>query len=153
MKQKRVIIISMIVLLSFSFYAYAGDTSAEIRKCVDEWVKMWNTYDLLQVKKLFLNSDKLTYFSSEKEGIIKGIEEVVRLHEGFGFVKGGKSQNNKLWLENLIITPLGQTAVVTGIWLFKKPGKLQKGPVTIVYWNEAKDFKIAHMHFANYKSQ
>ena len=63
----------MILLLVVSFHIYAGDTSAEIteiKRCVDKWVKMWNTYDLLEVKKLFLNSNKLTYFSSEKQGII-----------------------------------------------------------------------------------
>ena len=76
--------------------------------------------------------------------------EVIKHHKGFGFVNGGKSQQNKLWLEDLIITSLGQSVVVTGIWFFKKPGKLQKGPVTIFYLKEDNQFKIAHMHFANY---
>lgn len=156
MKQKKMVTLLMILLLVVSFNIYAGDTSAEIaeiKTCVDKWVKMWNTYDLQEVKRLFLNRNKLTYFSSEKEGIIKGIDEVIKHHKGFGFVKGGKSQRNKLWLEDLTITPLGQSVVVTGIWFFKKPGKLQKGPVTIVYLKEENQFKIAHMHFANYKSE
>jgi ketosteroid isomerase-like protein len=153
MKQKKMITLPMILLLVVSFHIYAGDTSAEIseiKTCVDKWVKMWNTYDLLEVKRLFLNSNKLTYFSSEKQGIIKGIDEVIKHHKGFGFVNGGKSQQNKLWLEDLTITPLGKSVIVTGIWFFKKPGKLQKGPVTIVYLKQDNQFKIAHMHFANY---
>ncbi len=153
MKQKKMVTLFMILLLVVSFHIFAGDTPseiAEIKICVDEWVKMWNNYDLLEVKKLFLNSNKLTYFSSEKQGIIKGIDEVIKHHKGFGFVDGGKSQQNKLWFEDLTITPLGQSVVVTGIWFFKKPGKLQKGPVTIVYLKQDNQFKIAHMHFANY---
>lgn len=66
---------------------------------------------------------------------------------------GGKSQQNKLWLQDLTITPLGQLVVVTGIWFFKKPGKLQKDLVAIVYLKEDSQYKIAYMHFANYKEE
>jgi hypothetical protein len=48
---------------------------------VDDWVKFWNTYDLNQVEKLFLKDDRVTYFSSERQGVIKGYEALVRHHE------------------------------------------------------------------------
>lgn len=43
-----------------------------------------------QFEKLFLKDDRVTYFSSEKQGVIKGYEALLKHHEGFGFVKGGK---------------------------------------------------------------
>ena len=120
-------------------------------KIVGEWVKSWNTYDLNDVDRLFLLDSKLTYFSSEKQGIITGIEAVREHHKGFGFVEGGKEQPNKLWVEDLHTSTFGKTVVVTGIWFFQRPdGSKQRGPVTIVYVNVKDEFRIAHMNFSNY---
>jgi len=122
------------------------------KKWVGAWVDMWNAYDLSQVKKLFLQDEELTYFSSEKEGVVKGIDAVLDHHKGFGFVEGGKVQDNKLWVENLYTAEFGSTAVVTGIWYFQRPsGRLQRGPVTFVYVRKEDEYRLAHLHFANYK--
>jgi ketosteroid isomerase-like protein len=122
-------------------------------KIVDDWVKFWNTYDLNQVEKLFLKDDRVTYFSSEKQGVIKGYEALVRHHEGFGFVKGGKVQPNKLWLEGMDVEDFGDSAIVCAVWFFKRPNaeSPQKGPVTIVYERTPDGMRIAHAHFGNYK--
>ena len=122
-------------------------------KKVDEWVKFWNTYDLNQVEKLFLKDDRVTYFSSEKQGVIKGYEALVKHHEGFGFVKGGKDQPNKLWLEEIDVEDFGESAIVCATWFFKRPNdkRPQKGPVTIVYESTPDGWKIAHANFGNYK--
>jgi hypothetical protein len=32
---------------------------------VDDWVALWNCYDLSRVPELFLNDERVTYFSSE----------------------------------------------------------------------------------------
>jgi len=123
-------------------------------KIVDDWVKFWNTYDLNQVPKLFLNDDRVTYFSSEKQGIVKGFEALIKHHEGFGFVKGGKKpQPNKLWLEDIDVEDFGDSAIVCAIWFFQRPGgdKPQKGPVTIVYERTENSWAIAHANFGNYK--
>lgn len=118
---------------------------------VGEWVKSWNTYDLNEVDRLFLQNSKLTYFSSEKQGVIQGIEAVREHHKGFGFVEGGKEQSNKLWVEDLRTSTFGNTVVVTGIWFFQRAdGSKQRGPVTIVYVKVKDEFKIAHMNFSNY---
>jgi len=123
----------------------------DTEKIVGEWVKIWNTYDLNEVDRLFLQDSKLTYFSSEKQGIIKGIEAVREHHIGFGFVEGGKEQPNKLWVEDLHTSTFGNTAVVTCIWFFQRPdGSKQRGPVTIVYIKVNDEFRIAHMNFSNY---
>ena len=120
-------------------------------KWVGKWVKIWNTYDLNKVDELFLQDDRLTYFSSEKEGAIIGIEKVRDHHEGFGFVPGGKDQPNKLWVEDLYSVDFGSSAVVTGIWYFQRSdGTKQRGPVTIVYIQQGNLFQIAHMNFSNY---
>lgn len=122
-------------------------------KIVDEWVKFWNTYDLNQVEKLFLHDDRVTYFSSEKQGVIKGYDALVKHHEGFGFVNGGKISQNTLWLEGMDVEDFGDNAIVCAIWFFKRPTSEnpQKGPVTIVYERAADGWRIAHANFGNYK--
>lgn len=70
-------------------------------KIIDDWVKFWNTYDLDQVGRLFLTDDRVTYFSSEKQGVIKGYEALVKHHEGFGFVKGGRTRRTSCGLKAL----------------------------------------------------
>lgn len=118
---------------------------------VGKWVQSWNTYDLDQIDELFLRDDRLTYFSSEKEGAIIGFEAVKQHHQEFGFVAGGKKQPIKLWLDDLKSTVFGDTVVVTGIWYFQREdGSRQYGPVTIVYIKAGAKFLITHMNFSNY---
>lgn len=95
---------------------------------------MWNSYDLSMVDDLFLKDSKLTYFSSEKEGIIKGPEAIRKHHEGFSFIKGSKVQPNRLWLEDMQTEVFGPTAIVKATWFFQKRGvgKIQRGPATLV---------------------
>ncbi len=123
-------------------------------KKINDWVAMWNSYDLSRVEKLFLTDSTVTYFSSEKEGLIKGIEAVIEHHKGFGFVEGGKAQPNKLWLEDVHTTVRSNVAVVSGIWYFlnQSEGEDQtsKGPFTAIYVQDENEYRIAHMHFANY---
>lgn len=118
---------------------------------VNPWVKFWNSYDLNQVDILFLQDDRLTYFSSEKQGALKGIEAVREHHKGFGFVEGGKDQPNRLWLEDIDTTVFESTVVVTAIWFFQRAdGTVQRGPVTMVYVQQGNEYRIAHMNFSNY---
>ena len=118
------------------------------------WVSMWNSYDLSRVDQLFLADSRATYFSSEKEGLIKGINAIRDHHKGFGFVDGGKVQPNKLWVEDLQTNMYGPVVIVTGVWFFRRgqkdSGKTQHGPVTIAYIQIEDEYRIAHMHFANY---
>lgn len=118
---------------------------------VDEWVLIWNNYNLNMVRELFLDDERVTYFSSEKKGLIKGIDNLVEHHRGFGFVEGGKSPGNRLWLEDVMIEGFGESVVVKADWIFQRKGsdKQQRGPVTIVYVLEDK-YRIAHAHFNNY---
>ncbi len=121
-------------------------------KLVDAWVSIWNSYDLSKVEELFLNDSRVTYFSSEKEGVIKGFEELLRHHEEFGFVDGGKDQHNRLWLEDTEIDAFDRAAVVKAVWCFQRGGseKIQRGPVTLVYVQSGGEYLIAHAHFSNY---
>ena len=119
---------------------------------VEDWVKLWNTYDLNQVKRLFLDDGRVTYFSSEKQGLIKGIDSLVRHHEEFGFVAGGKETGNRLWLEDVDIEKFDDSATVKADWLFQRKGsdRAQRGPVTILYVKAGEGWRIAHAHFSNY---
>ncbi|MCP4897834.1 MAG: hypothetical protein GY906_12750, partial [bacterium] len=115
--------------------------------------EMWNAYDLDMVDKLFVIDDRVTYLSSEKEGTIVGIEAVREHHRGFGFISGGVARETSLWVDQLHETVLGNTVVVTGFWYFKRAdGSTQRGPMTFVYFLEDEEWRLVHVHFANYLS-
>ena len=122
-------------------------------KIIDDWVRFWNTFDLNQIEELFLKDDRVSYFSSEFENLIKGYDNLTKHHEGFGFVKGGKEIRSKLWLEEIDIEDLGDSAIVGAIWFFKRSNteNPQTGPVTIVYERTTDGWRIAHANFGNYK--
>jgi len=120
-------------------------------KWINLWVKSWNTYDLNQVDELFLLDDRVTYFSSERQGLIRGVEALRKHHEGFGFVPGGKEQPNKLWVEDIHTVQFDSTAIVTCIWFFQREdGTTQRGPSTFVYVQVGDEYRIAHVNVGNY---
>jgi ketosteroid isomerase-like protein len=116
---------------------------------------MWNSYDLALVEKLFLFDSRVSYFSSEKEGLIRGIDAVRKHHAGFGFVDGGKKQENKLWVEDIHVQAFGSAAIVAGIWYFQRESdestQIQKGPFTFVCVKELDEWRLAHVNFSEYK--
>jgi ketosteroid isomerase-like protein len=124
------------------------DADAEVAR----WVRLWNTYDLDVVDQLFLQDDRVTYFSSEKEGLIRGIEAVREHHRGFGFVPGGKTPTSELWLADVSSDDFGDTAVVTAIWFFghRNQPQNQHGPMTAVYVRTKDGFRLAHLNFSHY---
>ncbi len=129
----------------------------EAQTVIDDWLKLWATYDLDLVDDIFWQDPKSTYFSSEKEGLIKGYDSFIPHHEGFGFVSGGKEAEKSLWLDDLNITIHESSAVVEGIWYFGDRSvpqdQVQNGPVSFVLIrNSQGDVRIAHTHFANYES-
>src|SRR3989304_8571245 len=111
--------------------------SAEAERLVASWVALWTSYDLDRVDDLFLQDARVTYFSSEKEGLIRGIQNIREHHRGFGFVPGGKKAERELWVEKVESDDFGDTLVVTAIWYFgdrKKPAaENQRGPLPMVY--------------------
>jgi ketosteroid isomerase-like protein len=121
---------------------------------VREWVAMWNSYDLDEVGRLFMDDDRLTYFSSEKEGVIRGMEALLKHHRGFGFQSGGDSRTSRLWVDGLTADLFGPTAVMTGIWYFQTDPTdsttPQKGPVTFVCVSDGGRWSFVHMNFSSY---
>jgi ketosteroid isomerase-like protein len=115
---------------------------------------MWNSYDLDEVRRLFLDDSRLTYFSSEREGVIRGMDAILEHHRGFGFVSGGVSKPSRLWLEGLETDTFGDFAVVTGLWYFQADAETdalpQKGPVTFVAVWTAGEWRFVHLNFSNY---
>jgi hypothetical protein len=137
---------------------------------VQDWVEMWNSYDLNAVASLFLDDDRLTYFSSEREGVIRGFESVMEHHRGFGFRPGGADGGSRLWVEELRADLFGETSVITGIWYFQRAEALpddgslpvggsetrsppQKGPVTFVCVHEDGAWRFVHMSFGEYPAE
>jgi hypothetical protein len=123
---------------------------------------MWNAYDLDRVRELFLDDARLSYLSSEREGVIHGMEALLEHHRGFGFVPGGKEQPNRLWVEEVGVDLFGAAAVLTGIWFFQRgapvgsdlsgePAALpQRGPVTFVCVFQGGRWWFVHMNFSDY---
>lgn len=129
-----------------------GHTPIDGGDLLAPWVAMWNSYDLEQVDELFVTDTTVTYFSSERPGLIRGIDALRAHHVGFGFVKGGKAQTNKLWVEDARARPLGDGYVVTATWFFRRgdgSNRVQRGPMTFVYARSGGRYRIAHGHFAN----
>jgi ketosteroid isomerase-like protein len=128
----------------------------DTQKHIDAWLELWNSYDLNLVENLFLTDENVSYFSSEKEGLIRGIEAVREHHRGFGFVEGGKPAENELWVEDVQSYVHGDAAIVTGIWYFGDRGeerdKTQHGPMTFVYVQKDGEFRLAHLSFGNYET-
>ncbi len=130
--------------------------SEVISEIIKNWTIFWNTYDIDLIDDLFLDSTNLTYFSSEKKGLLKGIDEIKIHHQKFGFIRGGKATDAKLWLKDVNIEKYSKEVIVTAIWYFKRDiesNQIQKGPVTIVLTpidEQETEYRIAHMHFANY---
>lgn len=145
-------------LLAFTLFACnqtTQPTQQDVDEVIDKWLNLWATYDLDLLDDIFLQSEALTYFSSEKLGLIQGYDEMIPHHEGFGFVSGGKTPEKSLWLEELETRFYGESVMVAGIWYFGDRSvpkeEVQKGPVTFVLTQNAKgQLKITHTHFANY---
>ena len=128
-------------------------TPVQIEEALDAWVGMWNSYDLSLVSELFMHGPDVSYFSSEREGLISGFDETVAHHEGFGFVAGGEERATRLWLEEVDVTMHENVAVVGAIWYFDRDGtgsEVQKGPVTFVYAPSEDGPRIVHANFSEY---
>lgn len=130
-------------------------TQGEVEQVMDNWLKLWATYELSMLDQIFYESEDLTYFSSEKEGLMIGFEELIPHHVSFGFLEGGKKPEKSLWLEDIDIRLYGESAVAGGVWYFgdKEVAKdsVSKGPVTFVFLrNDEGEVRIIHTHFANY---
>ena len=120
---------------------------------LDDWLAMWSRYDLDRVGDLFLNADALTYFPSDDEGLITGFRAVRDYHEELGFASGGFDPQGELWLEDVTIADLGESAVIGAVWYFGARldrASADRGPLTIVLRNTSNGFRISHVHFGNY---
>lgn len=123
-----------------------------LRITLDAWVATWSSYDLDAVDRLFVADATVTYFSSERNGLIQGIDALREHHRGFGFRPGGAATGARLWLEGVEVRWEGDAAVVLAQWLFARAGSQgppQKGPVTFVLVPRDGGFRILHAHFAN----
>lgn len=103
-----------------------SESKGSPEETVQQWTRFWNSYDLNQVDALFEHA--VTYYSSEKEGLLVGIGAVRDHHkvvflalaclilfaQGFGFLPGGnpEKQGNKLSLEGTRLDNVGSAVRV-----------------------------------------
>ncbi len=133
--------------------AHAQDAPSTPEALVEAWVGLWGSYDLNVVSNLFLQDDRLTYFSSETEGQIQGFDRIVEHHRGFGFVPGGAPHDNTLWVGDVNIQEFDGSVLIGAIWYFgdpDSPDEAQRGPMSLLALRASDGYRIAHMHFATY---
>ena len=58
----------------------AALTQDEIKPVINKWLELWKTYDLNMLDDIFLQTEDLTYFSSEKEGLMIGYQHLKPHH-------------------------------------------------------------------------
>ncbi|MEQ1855398.1 MAG: amidohydrolase family protein, partial [Longimicrobiales bacterium] len=120
---------------------------------VESWLGMWRRYNLDIAADLFVNSDALTYFPSDREGLIEGFPAVRQYLEGLGFVSGGFQPESEMWLEQVTVSDFGESAVVGAVWYFgnrlNRPAA-GRGPLTMVFERVGYGWRISHVNFGNY---
>ncbi|RIK44656.1 MAG: hypothetical protein DCC58_07990 [Chloroflexi bacterium] len=124
---------------------------ASLQATIDAWLAFWNDYDLDRIDDLYVPN--LTYFSSETEGLMQGIDALRAQHIRFGFIPGGKASANHLSLHDVTVQDLGDTAVVSAVWRFRRGGDggpVQHGPCTLVLTRTPAGYRFVHTHFGNY---
>jgi hypothetical protein len=117
---------------------------------------MWRRYDLDRVRDVFLNDDALTYFPSDAEGLITGIDAVLTYHEGLGFSSGGFQPDDELWLEGVTIVNLGESAVIGATWYFGSRANRPaagRGPLSMLLTRTSAGLRISHLHLGNYRPE
>lgn len=129
--------------------APAFDATAQLAP----WLDAWNRHDLDAVTAQFVADDRLTYYSSEKPGRLRGPDALAAHHRGFDFVAGGTTPDpsKTLWLDDVLAQPHGDATVVTATWYFgdRTASDPQHGPVTFVFVHDDGGWQIAHAHFAD----
>ena len=109
------------LLLGLTTSPARAEPPATPQALLDAWVGLWGSYDLDVVGELFVRDDRLTYFSSEFEGLIRGYDAIVEHHRGFGFVPGGTKRDSVIWVEEAEFVELGTTVMIGAIWYFGDP--------------------------------
>jgi hypothetical protein len=149
-----VCVVSVLAIVAPAYWVDAQQVKTSTPdELLDAWVELWGTYDLDTVPALFLESEALTYFSSETEGLIEGFDRIVEHHRGFGFVPGGDDRDQLIWVRDVRIEEFGDAALIGAIWYFgdpDSPAAAQRGPMSVLAVRTSDGYRIAHMHFATY---
>jgi hypothetical protein len=120
---------------------------------LDAWVEVWTTFDLDMVSDIFIQDERLTYFSSEVEGLLKGFPRIVEHYRGFGFEPGGGVTESVIWVDEVEIVDFGDTAFIGAIWYFgdpDTPSEAQHGPMSVLAVKSLDGYRIGHMNFGTY---
>ena len=124
-----------------------------VEDALKTWTVMWNLYDLALLYSLFSADPALSYSPSEEKGPIRGLEPLVQYHRELGFTAGGKAQDDRFWLEDVRVQPLGTSASVTARWFLDKSvgqeGPVRQGAATFVLVQAPDGYRIVYARFAN----
>lgn len=134
----------------------AGSATSSPQALLDRWAAMWQRYDLDAVAELFANDDALSYFASDREGLIRGYDDVHGYLEGLGFVSGGFEPEREMWFEQVSLSDFGESAVAGGVWYFGRRLDRRaagRGPLTLVLARVGEGWRISHVNFGNYQPE
>ncbi len=151
----RTIGLALMMIVAFNPVPSMGQTPSlgSPSALLDAWVEHWGSFDLDVVEDLFVRDQRVTYFSSETEGLIQGFEAIIEHHRGFGFEAGGAERDQRIWVEDAEVFDFGSTALIGAIWFFgdpQSPDDAQRGPMSLLAVRTADGYRIGHMHFATY---
>jgi len=133
-----------------------GAGAATPQALIESWLAMWRSYDLDRVADLFVDDDALSYFPSDREGLIEGFTAVRAYLEGLGFVAGGFQPESEMWLEQVNVSDFGESAVVGAVWYFGNRQNRRaagRGPLTMALARVGEEWRISHVNFGNYQPE
>jgi imidazolonepropionase-like amidohydrolase/ketosteroid isomerase-like protein len=120
---------------------------------LEAWLGMWRRYDLDAVDELFVDDAAVSYFASDRQGLMEGVEAIRDYHAGLGFVADGFQPESELWLEQVTIADFGESAVIGAVWYFGSRldrRAADRGPLTMVLTRTLSGLRISHVNFGNY---
>jgi hypothetical protein len=133
-----------------------GAAFATPRDLLDEWLRAWATYDLDVVGRIFLRDRALTYFAHDGLRVAEGFESVEALHADMGFTPGGFTPEMQLWLDDVLVSDFGASAVISADWQFGDQMTRTveaRGPLTLVALRTNSGYRISHLHMGQYAAR
>ena len=133
----------------------AAEGAASAQALLDSWTAMWSNYDLDLVDDLFLMDEALTFFPSDREGLIEGYSAVFGYLADLGFLPGGFDPPNEMWFEQITVSDFSESAVASAVWFFGdrlNRTAARRGPLTLALTRVGNGLRISHVNFGNYAS-
>ena len=137
----RYILSFLIPIVLVSLAAAQVDSSAAIRKVMDDQAAAWNRGDIETFMRGYWNSDKLTFVSSQ---VTRGWQPTL---DRYKKTYGTREKMGTLTFSDLEIIVLSKdAAVVLGSWSLARANDNPHGKFTLIFRKFKDGWKIVHDH-------